>query len=109
MKTFTLALAAGAATLLAACNQTPTEKAADQIEDQGAAQADAVRADAEVRADSLEKQADAIDNGNMSATADAKADTMENQADVVRDNAEMKADQVETNADKAADATRDQK
>ena len=60
--TFAIALAVGA---LAACNQSPTEQAADNIE-----------ANAEMQADNLEEVAD-------NASTEATEDSLENQADAV--------------------------
>ena len=72
-----IAVAFGAAAL-AACNQSPQEQAADNIE-----------ANAEIVADNLEDAADAASN------------------EVVEDNLEDAADAVEANGDAAADAVRD--
>ena len=72
-----IAVAFGAAAL-AACNQSPQEQAADNIE-----------ANAEVVADNLEDAADATGN------------------EAVEDNLEDAADAVEANGEAAADAVRD--
>jgi hypothetical protein len=72
-----VAVALGAAAL-AACNQSPQEQAADNIE-----------ANAEVVADNLEDAADTTGN------------------ETVEDNLENAADAVEANGEAAADATRD--
>ena len=62
---------------LAACNNTPAEQAAENIED-----------NAEVVADNLEEAAD-------NATNEATEDALENKADAVREDADNKADAVE--------------
>ncbi len=74
----TLFLAAGVLAL-AACNNTPTEQAADNIE-----------ANAEATADNLEDMAD-------NATTEAGEDALENQADAVRADGENKAEDMRTN------------
>lgn len=77
-KIFVLGIAAGLASL-AACNSTPTEQAADNIE-----------ANSEAVADNLEEAAD-------NATTDAAEDRLENQADQVRDVGQNKAEDMRTN------------
>ena len=77
-KIITLALAAGLASL-AACNNTPQEQAAENIE----ANADAV-------ADNLEEAAD-------NTTTDAADDALENQADAVRATGANQAEDMRTN------------
>ena len=74
------AVALGAAAL-AACNQSPQEQAADNIE-----------ANAEIVSDNLEEAAD-------NATTDAAEDNLENAADEVRAAGENTADQVREGAD----------
>ncbi|WP_114227437.1 MULTISPECIES: hypothetical protein [Sphingomonas] len=81
MKTLSaLAVAAGLLSL-AACNNTPQEKTADNIE-----------ANAEARADNLEDMAD-------NATTENREDALNNKADMVRENGEERADRVRTSAD----------
>ncbi len=107
MKTFTLAALAGVSALLAACNQSPAERNADQTEETGQAQADAIREDAEQRADSLENQAATTDTtivGDPPA-----ADALENQAEAVREKGEQAADRVEDATEQSAEAQRKQK
>lgn len=77
-KTLVIAMAAGLASLTA-CNNTPREQAADNIE-----------ANSEATADNLEDMADDVSNG-------ATADALENQADAVRDNGQAKAEDMRTN------------
>jgi hypothetical protein len=76
-KVLAIALLAGAASL-SACNSSPREQAADNIE----ANADAV-------ADNLEDAADNVDN-------DTAEDHLENKADAVRELGEKKADDMRT-------------
>jgi hypothetical protein len=76
-KMFVLGLVAGL-TSLAACNSTPREQAADNIE-----------ANAEAVADNLE---DAADNAGTSAGEDA----LENKADTVRATGQNQADDMRT-------------
>ena len=78
--TRTLAVAAGIAAL-AACNQSPQEQAADNIE-----------ANAEMTADNLEEAAD-------NAPTEATEDALENQADAIREAGEENADATRTGAD----------
>ncbi len=66
---------------LAACNNSPQEQRADNIE-----------ANAEVRADNLEEAAD-------NATTETAEDRLENKADKVREQGEEKADATRTSAD----------
>lgn len=66
---------------LAACNNSPTEQAADNIE-----------ANAEMTADNLEEMAD-------NASTDARENSLENSADVTREQGEEKADATRTSAD----------
>jgi gas vesicle protein len=106
MRTLTLAALACASALLAACNQSPAEKKADQTEEMGKSQADAIRADAEQRADSLENQADALDNRIVGQPP--AADALESQAEAVRDKGERAADRLEDATEKSAEAQRDQ-
>ena len=77
-KIFVLGVAAGLASL-AACNTSPREQAADNIEANG----DAV-------ADNLEDAADNAGNGMME-------DRMENRADAVRDTTQNQAEDMRTN------------
>jgi hypothetical protein len=74
------AVALGAAAL-AACNQSPQEQAADNIE-----------ANAENTADAIEANADDVPGVTMNDTAD-------NAADAVRAEGEQKADEVRNGAD----------
>ena len=81
MKTITvLAVALGLGSL-AACNQSPKEEVADNIE-----------ANAEATADAIEANADAVPGTTMDANADAAADQVraegEAKADAVRDGAD---------------------
>ncbi len=79
MKKFlTLAAVASLATL-SACNSTPTEQVADNIE-----------ANAEMMADNLEEMAD-------NATTEAGEDALENQADATRAMGDNMADEVRDN------------
>ncbi len=107
MKTLTLAALAGASVLLAACNQSPIEKKADQTEERGQAQADAIRQDAEQRADALEDRADAVDTQVVGEPPAAEA--MESKAEAIREKAEKMADRVEDATEKSAEAQREQK
>ena len=77
-KTFVLAIAAGLASL-SACNSSPREQAADNIE-----------ANSEAVADNLE---DAADNAGTAAGEDA----LENKADAVRATGQNQADDMRTN------------
>jgi len=77
-KTFVLAIAAGLASLTA-CNSSPREQSADNIE-----------ANAEAMADNLEE---AADNAGTSAGEDA----LENQAEAVRATGQNQADDMRTN------------
>jgi len=76
-----LAVTAGLMSLAACNNNTPQERAADNIE-----------ANAEARADNLEDMAD-------NATTENREDSLENQADRVREKGEEKADATRTSAD----------
>jgi hypothetical protein len=76
--TFAVAVAIGA---LAACNQSPREQAADNIE-----------ANAEMQADNLEEVAD-------NASNEAVEDNLENQADATREAGEQNADATRDGAD----------
>jgi protein involved in sex pheromone biosynthesis len=76
-KIFAIALFAGVATL-SACNSSPREQAADNIE-----------SSAEAKADNLEDAADNVSN-------DAAEASLENQAEAVRNIGEMKAGDVRT-------------
>lgn len=78
--THTLAVAIGLGAL-AACNQSPQEQAADNIE-----------ANAEMTADNLEEAAD-------NATSEATEDALENQADATREAGENAADATREGAD----------
>lgn len=78
MKKFVSIAAVAALGMLAACNQTPAENAADQV-----------RENAENTADAMEDQADTMNN----AMAE---DTMEDRADAVREQAENTADAMES-------------
>ena len=75
---FVVALGAAA---LAACNQSPREEAADNLE-----------ANTEIMADNLEEAAD-------NATSDVTEDSLENAADAVEANGEAAADEVREGAD----------
>jgi len=77
-KLFAIAMLAGVASL-SACNSSPPEQAADNIE-----------ANAEAVADNLEDAADNVDN-------DAAEDRLENKADAVRDLGDKKAEDMRTN------------
>lgn len=77
-KTFFLAAAFGLASL-AACNNTPREQAADNIE-----------ANSEAVADDLEEAAD-------NASTGAGEDALENRADAVRATGQNQADDMRTN------------
>lgn len=77
-KLFVLGVAAGLASL-AACNSSPREQTADNVE-----------ANAEAMADNLE---DAADNAGTEAGEDA----LENQAEAVRATGQNQADDVRTN------------
>lgn len=77
-KMYVLAVAAGLASLTA-CNTSPREQAADNIE-----------ANAEAMADNLE---DAADNAGSAAAADG----LENQADAVRATGDNQATDLRTN------------
>jgi outer membrane biosynthesis protein TonB len=78
--TRTLSVAVGLAAL-AACNQSPQEQVADNIE-----------ANAEMTADNLEEAAD-------NAPTEATEDALENQADATREAGEENADATRTGAD----------
>jgi hypothetical protein len=71
---------------LGACNNTPAEKAADNVE-----------AVSENQADVLEDKAD-------NAATENQADALENKADAVRDAGDNKADAVRAAGDNKADA-----
>jgi uncharacterized lipoprotein len=77
--TFAIAVAVGA---LAACNQSPKEQAADNIE-----------ANAEMQADNLEEVAGDVNNDvvedNLQTQADATRAAGENAADATRDGADL--------------------
>lgn len=77
-KTFVLGLAAGLISL-SACNSSPREQAADNIE-----------SNTEAVADNLE---DMADDANTSAASDA----LENKADAVRDTGQNQAEDLRTN------------
>jgi peptidoglycan hydrolase CwlO-like protein len=77
-KTFALGIAAGLISL-SACNSTPQEQAADNIE-----------ANTEAVADNLEEAAD-------NATTEAGEDALENQADAVRATGQNQAEDMRTN------------
>ena len=77
-KMFVLGAAAGLAAL-SACNSSPREQAADNIE-----------ANAESVADNLEEAAD-------NAATPAEADSLENQADATRNIGDAKAEDMRTN------------
>ncbi|WP_277980633.1 hypothetical protein [Sphingomonas phyllosphaerae] len=78
MKKLVTAVAAFGLVSLAACNSSPREQAADNIE-----------ANAESVADNLEEMAD-------NATTDNAEDALENKADAVRATGENKADDMRT-------------
>ncbi len=77
-KMFVLGLAAGLVSLTA-CNSSPQEQAADNIE-----------ANTEAVADNLEEQAD-------NAGTEAGEDALENRADAVRDTGQNQAEDMRTN------------
>ncbi|WP_413061794.1 hypothetical protein ACLN6N_05135 [Sphingomonas carotinifaciens] len=77
-KLIVLGVAAGLVSL-AACNSTPREQAAENIE-----------ANAEALADNLEEAAD-------NATTEAGEDRLENRADAVREMGENRAEDMRTN------------
>lgn len=79
MKKTVIAAVAVALASLAACNSTPREQAADNIE-----------ANSEAVADNLEDMAD-------NATTDAGEDALENRADAVRDTGQNQAEDMRTN------------
>lgn len=82
--TFAIAIAVGA---LAACNQSPKEQAADNIE-----------ANAEMQADNLEEVAGDVNNetveDNLQNQADATREAGENAADATRDGADADGNSV---------------
>lgn len=77
-KTFAFGIAAGLISL-SACNSTPREQAADNIE-----------ANTEAVADNLEEAAD-------NATTEAAEDNLENKADAVRATGQNQAEDMRTN------------
>jgi hypothetical protein len=77
-KTFAFGIAAGLISL-SACNNTPREQAADNIE-----------ANSEAVADNLEEAAD-------NATTEAGEDALENRADAVRATGQNQAEDMRTN------------
>jgi hypothetical protein len=77
-KTLVFGLAAGLISL-SACNSTPREQAADNIE-----------ANTEAVADNLEEMAD-------NANTEAREDALENKADAVRDTGQNQAEDMRTN------------
>lgn len=77
-KIFAIGAAVGLAAL-SACNSTPREQAADNIE-----------ANADAAADNLEDMAD-------NATTPGMENTLDNQADAVRNTGDMKAEDMRTN------------
>lgn len=79
MKTISTVAMSFALCALAACNNTPQEQAADNIE-----------ANAEVVADNLEEAAD-------NATTEAGEDALENKADATREAGENAAEDMRTN------------
>lgn len=79
MKTMTALVVAAGVAALAACNNSPREQAADNIE-----------ANAEMAADNLEEVAD-------NASTEAAEDSLENQADATREMGENMAEDVRTN------------
>ncbi len=79
MKKLVIAGLAAGVMSLAACNSSPREQAADNIE-----------ANAEARADNLEDMADNV-------SSDMTSDALENQADAVRATGENQADDLRTN------------
>jgi hypothetical protein len=81
MKTLTVLTVALGLGSLAACNQSPKEQAADNIE-----------ANAEATADNIEANADDVPGMTMNDTAD-------NMADATRAEGEAKADAVRNGAD----------
>lgn len=94
MKILPFAVMAGAAALLAACNQSPAEQQAEVA-------ADNVEANAEMQADQLENQADAVretDPGLNSAPVEQRADQLEDQADVVRESGDRQAEAIKDGA-----------
>ena len=81
MNRIKLTMVAAGLCALAACNNSPQEQKADNIE-----------ANAEATADNLEEAAD-------NATTDAREDALENQASQVREQGEEKADATRGSAD----------
>lgn len=81
MNTLKLTMLAAGLAALAACNNTPQEQAADNIE-----------VNAEMTADNLEEAAD-------NATTDAQEDALENAASQTREAGEEKADATRGSAD----------
>lgn len=79
MKKFLVLAAVAGLASLTACNQSPTEQAADNIE-----------ANAEAVADNLEDAADY-------ANTEAAEDTLENRADAVRETGDAQAEDMRTN------------
>lgn len=79
MKKISILAAAAGLAALSACNTSPREQAADNVE-----------ANAEMMADNMEEMAD-------NATTEAGEDAMENQADMTRDMGQNKADDLRTN------------
>jgi hypothetical protein len=79
MKKLVIAGLAAGVMSLAACNSSPREQAADNIE-----------ANAEARADNLEDMADNV-------SSEVTTDALENQADAVRATGENQADDLRTN------------
>jgi len=77
MKTLAPAIAAVGLFALAACNNTPAENAAANIEAAG------------------ENEADALEDQAANTSNDAAADSLENQADAVEESADNRADAVE--------------
>ncbi len=87
MKILAKCLAAAGLLAIAACTDTPAEKAADNIEDA-----------AENQADILEEQAD-------NATNEVVEEALENQAEAVREAADVREDEMEDNDASMANTT----
>jgi hypothetical protein len=99
MKPIVLALAASSLAL-AACGQSPQNQMADAVEDRAVADADMVRAEGEMAAESWEQQADAT-------VSDLRTDQLEAQAEAEREAAEARAQAIEDAGEARADSIRD--
>lgn len=98
----TLTLLAGFA--VTGC-QNKTEEAAEVRADSLENQADAVRESGEVRADALEDSADRLDTRTDGVDSPAEQ-AVENTAEAVRDGSEKSADALEEKADAVRDAAK---